>query len=97
MNLLQAKALDRFATDLTDLLKRCGTRDQIVTHFSQYLLAQMSLQHISDYDFFPEFTATETHVKVHIFFPWDITQRHEFIVKKSDSPSAAYNRAMGIV
>lgn len=97
MNLLQARALDRFHTDLTDLLKRCTSRDQIVTHFSQYLLAQMSLQHIEDYDFFPEFTATQTLVTVHVFFVWDLGARHELVIKKDDSPGAAYNRAMGIV
>lgn len=97
MNLLQAKALEKFRHDLTDILLRCTSRDQIVTHFSSYLLGQMVQQHIEDYDFFPEFTPTETIVKVHVFFVWDITARHEIIVKKNDNPQTAYNRAMGVI
>jgi hypothetical protein len=57
----------------------------------------MTLQHITDYDFYPEFTATETLVRVHVFFPWDLNARHEIVIKKNDCPGAAYNRAMGIV
>ncbi len=97
MNLLQMKALSKFEEDLTELLKRCHTRDSIVTHFSQYLQGAMTKNYIEDYDFYPELTSTETIVKVHVFFQWDLTARNEIVIKKNDSPKAAYNRAMGIV
>jgi hypothetical protein len=97
MNLLQVKALSHLREDLTDILDYCYTQDQIVLHFSQYLLGELSRANIEDYDFFPNVTTSGIDVTVHVFFPWDSTARHEFTVVKKDSPKAAYNRAMGIV
>lgn len=97
MNLYQIKALDKIQCDLTDLLNRCMTRDAIVTHFSQYLLGQMTFGNIEDYEFFPNVTTTGTDVTVHVYFNWDNMTRHELLIVKDDSLGAAYNRAMGIV
>lgn len=97
MNLLQIKALGKCAEDLKMILNRCYTQDQIVAHFSQYLLGEMIQRNIEDYDFFPNVTLNGIDVTVHIFFPWDNSARHELIIVKDDNPSAAYTRAMGIV
>lgn len=97
MNLLQVKTLDKLQCDLEDILNRCMARDAIVTHFSQYLLGQMTLGHIEDYQFFPNVTTSGTDVTVHIYFNWDNMARHELLIVKDDSLGAAYTRAMGIV
>ncbi len=97
MNLLQIKSLNKFEEDLKLILSHCYTRDQIVTHFSQYFLGQLSQRVIEDYDFFPNVTTSGIDVTVHVFFAWDNTARHELLIVKNDSPGAAYNRAMGIV
>lgn len=97
MNLLQIKSLNKFEEDLQAILNRCYTHDQIVTHFSQYFLGQLHQRNIEDYEFFPNVTLTGIDVTIHVFFSWDNTARHELLIVKDDSPSAAYNRAMGIV
>ena len=97
MNLLIVRTLDRISLDLTNLLNKCTSRDDIVMHFSHYMIGQLSQQHVEDYDFFPEITATETIVRVHVYFPWDAMARHELTIRKKDSPTAAYNRAMGVL
>lgn len=97
MNLLQARALDQFYADLTIVLGRCATEDQILVGFSSYLLDQFTRRSIEDYEFYPEFTPTETLIKVYVWFPWDSGARCEFTVKKDDTPSQAYTRAMGII
>lgn len=97
MNLLQIKSLNKFEEDLKYILNRCYTQDQIVSHFSIYLLGEMIQRNIEDYDFFPNVTIHGIDVTVHVFFPWDNSARHELLIVKDDSPGAAYNRAMGIV
>lgn len=97
MNLLQARMLDQIHTELNELLKRCHTNEQIVTHFSQYLLGQLAQGYIEGYDFYPEYTPTQTLVRVHVFFIWDLGARHELVIKKDDCPGLAYQRAMGVI
>lgn len=92
------KALTRIEDDLTNILDHCSSSQQIITLFAQYLMGQFHLGEIEDYDFLmPVFTPTDTHVTVHIFFPWDITMRHELIVKKPDNPHQAWKRAIGVI
>lgn len=97
MNLVQSKNLNAIEEDLTNLLKRCSSRDAILTHFSTYLLGAMLKFDLEDYEFFPEITDTEMNVRILIYFPNDIYKSHELLIKKNDAPLAAYNRAMGIV
>jgi hypothetical protein len=91
------KVMDRVEQELTDLLQRCKTHDQILTHFSTYLLAQQNSRDIEDYAFFPEVSANQTKVRVQLYFNWDNLASHEFTITKKDDPTYAYDRAMGVI
>jgi len=96
-NLLQLKLIYKIQADLQSLIDRCYTRDQIVIHFSQYLLGQLACGAIEDYDFFPNVTLTGIDVTVHLYFSWDNMARHELLIVKDDTLNAAYTRSMGVV
>ncbi len=97
MNLVQTKSLHKIEEDLNNLIQRCNSRDQVVTQFSLYLVGALVRFDLENYDFQPEVTPTEIAARVQISFPYDLMDCHEFVVKKNDGPSTAYNRAMGVV
>lgn len=97
MNLLQIKIMNRIEHELALLLDHCISHDEIVGHFSQYLLGQLVLNYVDDYDFFPNVSASGIEVTVYLYFIWDNKARHEFTLVKNDSPDAAYTRAMGVI
>lgn len=98
MNALEADVLKYISEDLTHLLNKCTSLDQIAVHFASYLNSCMIVHcTIEDYDFIPHIKPDDISVLVFITFPSNLNLQHKLLIRKDDSPSVAYDRAMKVI